>query len=117
MAASPTRRARTSAESSPRAGTAAATRSLSPARSSPCSSARRIRCFPSSIPLESWLGPRCARRFADWSGRQAPGASASDTLAAMYGRAFFDLLLQFAQRVTALSGLALADALLQYTNL
>jgi hypothetical protein len=35
----------------------------------------------------------------------------------MYGRAFFDLQLRFAQRVTALSGLALADALLQYTNL
>lgn len=35
----------------------------------------------------------------------------------MYGRAFFDLQLRFARKVAALSGLPLADALLQYTNL
>jgi hypothetical protein len=35
----------------------------------------------------------------------------------MYGRSFFDLQLQFARKVAALSGLPFADALLRYTNL
>jgi hypothetical protein len=35
----------------------------------------------------------------------------------MYGQSFFDLQLQFARKVTALSGLPFADALLRYTNL
>jgi hypothetical protein len=35
----------------------------------------------------------------------------------MYGRSFFDLQLQFARKVSALSGLPFADALLRYTNL
>lgn len=35
----------------------------------------------------------------------------------IYARAFFDLQLQFAHRVTVLSGLPLARALLEYTNL
>ncbi len=34
----------------------------------------------------------------------------------MYARAFFDLQLEFAERVARLSGLRLADALLRYTN-
>ena len=34
-----------------------------------------------------------------------------------YAKAFLDLQLQFAERVTALSGLPLARALLEYTNL
>jgi hypothetical protein len=37
--------------------------------------------------------------------------------APLYGKAFFDLQLQFADRVTVLSGLPLAQALLEYTNL
>jgi hypothetical protein len=35
----------------------------------------------------------------------------------IYAKAFFDLQLQFAESVTALSGLPLARALLEYTNL
>lgn len=35
----------------------------------------------------------------------------------MYGRAFFDLQVQFARKVVTLSGLSLADALLRFTNL
>ena len=35
----------------------------------------------------------------------------------MYAKTFFDLQLQFAHRVTALSGLPLPRALLEYTNL
>ena len=34
-----------------------------------------------------------------------------------YAKPFFDLQLQFAERVTALSGLPLARVLLEYTNL
>ena len=37
--------------------------------------------------------------------------------APLYAKAFFDLQLQFADRVTVLSGLPLAQALLEYTNL
>ena len=37
--------------------------------------------------------------------------------APLYAKAFFDLQLQFAERVTVLSGLPLAQALLEYTNL
>ena len=35
----------------------------------------------------------------------------------MYGQSFFDLQLQFARKVSAVSGLPFADALLRYTNL
>ena len=35
----------------------------------------------------------------------------------IYAKAFFDLQLQFAQKVTALSGLSLAHALFEYTDL
>ena len=35
----------------------------------------------------------------------------------IYAKAFFDLQLQFAQKVAALSGMPVAQALLEYTNL
>ena len=38
-------------------------------------------------------------------------------MSVMYAKAFFDLQLQFAHRVTALSDLPLPRALLEYTNL
>ena len=53
--------------------------------------------------------------------RTRPGehaaAARAETIGVIYAKAFFDLQLQFAHRVTALSGLPLARALLEYTNL
>lgn len=43
--------------------------------------------------------------------------STSETNRVIYAKAFFDLQLQFAHKVTALSGLPLARVLLEYTNL
>src|SRR5439155_12564861 len=75
--------------------------------------------FPYTTLFRSSRGPGAGRESISWAGSRRPSRDGHRALEnrVTYAKAFFDLQLQFAHKVTRLSGLPLARALLEYTNL